>query len=160
MIKLIVKIFLIILAALFQVVLMPLLSIKGIWPNLILVGLVVLTLLDFRNDGLLVAGLGGIFLDFVGPFFFGFYTFIFIGLWFLIIILSKRFFSEVNLLIIIFMTFFSSSLLGILSCFALGRLPDWLVLIEGGYGAFLSLFFFLILMSANKSGPIVKLGKI
>ncbi len=158
MIKLILKIFLIILAVIIQVVLMPILSIKGIWPNLILVSLVVLLMLDFQRDALLVAGIGGIISDLAGPFFFGFYTFTFIGFFFLIIFLSKRFFSEVNLFLITLITFLSSTLLGVLSCFALGRLPNFGVLIEGIYGAFLGLIFFVILISFNKPSQIIKIG--
>jgi rod shape-determining protein MreD len=78
MIKTFLKIVLILFLVVCQVTLMPHLQIFGAWPNLVLVLVLVLTAAGLNENALLVAGLGGLFLDLASPFIFGFYTLIII----------------------------------------------------------------------------------
>lgn len=92
----IVQIILIIFIALFQIIIMPFLAFHGIWPNLILIFLVLLILNGFDKEGFLVAGIGGLMLDFASIYFFGFYTLILITIAIILFFLNQRYLNEPN----------------------------------------------------------------
>lgn len=100
------KIFIILIIVMIQFTLIPLLAIKGVWPNLILVGIVVWTLMDFSEDALLIACIGGLLSDLAGPTIFGINILFYIGIVFILQYLLKKYISEINLLILLLMTIF------------------------------------------------------
>ena len=155
MIKVLLKIFFIVLIALLQFVLMPILNIKGAIPNLILIGSLVLILSDFETDAFYLAGLGGIILDLGSPTFFGFNTFLLILLVFLARFLSKKYLPETNYLNIFLIVFLGSLIFGFVSTLILKEQITIVLLIGGIYAAILGLFFFRILLTLNKPNQMI-----
>jgi len=159
MIKLIFKILIIIFGVILQLVLIPILNIKGIYPNIILISVVVLTLMDFTTDAFLVACFGGICLDMAGVLPFGLNTLFLIGLIFLIQYLITKYFPQINVLIIIIVTFLSSLLFYLFSSLILKIPLNWLIFLEGIYAILLSLIFFIVLRIFIQHSAIVKIEK-
>jgi hypothetical protein len=93
MVKTLFKIILILLLVICQVTLIPHLQIFGAWPNLILILALVLTVAGLNENALLVASLGGLFLDLASPLIFGFYTLVLIIFTLSTSFLVKKFFA-------------------------------------------------------------------
>jgi len=155
MVKLILKIFFIILIAVMQFVFMPIISIKGAIPNLILIGSLVLILLDFEIDAFYLAGLGGLILDLGSPTPFGFNAFIFILLVFLARFLSKKYLPQTNYITIAIIVFLGTLIFGLASTLILKEQVTILLLVEGIYAAVLGLILFRILLALIKPSQII-----
>lgn len=155
MFKLFLKIFFIILIALMQFVFMPIISIKGVTPSLVLIGALVLILLDFETDAFYLAGLGGLILDFGSPTPFGFNAFIFILLIFLVRLLNKKYLPQTNYITITIIVFLGTLIFGIISTLILKEQITILLLIEGIYAVVLGLIFFRMLLALIKPSQII-----
>jgi cell shape-determining protein MreD len=156
MIKLIVKIAAIFLAVILQVTLMPLLSIKGMWPNLILITALILVLSGLKNDALLVAAIGGLLWGFFSPLRFGLDAIIFIGLVLLLAEISKKYLPAINLAIVSGIIFSGSLFYGLLMSLFLKRWVSWELLIDSVYATLLGLIFFLVLNHFQRSKKLLK----
>ena len=156
MIKLIIKILAIFLAVILQVTLMPIFSIKGNFPNLILLAALILVLADFKTDAIIVAAIGGLLFDFFSPLRFGLNTIIFISFVLLLGVVSKRYFPAINLFIIALVVFLSTIIYGLLMSLFLQRWLSWEILIESLYACILGLIFFFVLDHFQKSSRLLK----
>lgn len=101
-------IILIVTVGLLQILLMPIISVYSAVPNLILIGAILLILLDYEKEAFLLAGVGGLLLDFFSPIFFGFITIYLILIVFLLRYLVKKIFPSINILIVAGVTFVSA----------------------------------------------------
>jgi len=158
MVRLFLKIFFIILAALFQFVLMPILNIKGFFPNLILIGAVVLMLLDFETDAFWLAGLGGLLLDLGGPIIFGFNTIFGLLIVFLMRFLVRRFFPQINFWLTLIIIFLISALYAFLSILILKEQLSTSIFIVAFYGGILGIIFYYFLTVVHKPTQVIKIG--
>ena len=99
MIQNILKIFAIVIVAIVQVTFMPYLGIHGAWPNLILLLALIFVILDLDLEAWLVAGVGGLVLDFASPLFFGLNALLLAGAVLLMKTLLIKFLTSPNLVI-------------------------------------------------------------
>jgi rod shape-determining protein MreD len=74
MFKKILKVIAIFILVVIQITLMPYLGAFGYWPNLVLILALIFIINNSDENAFLVASLGGLFLDFASPLFFGFFT--------------------------------------------------------------------------------------
>jgi rod shape-determining protein MreD len=81
-----------------QITLMPYFDIMGLWPNLIFLLAITFILIGAEQEAYLTASFGGLILDFVSPIFFGFNVLILVTLVALTQLLTKKFLSEVDVL--------------------------------------------------------------
>lgn len=139
------KIFIFILLGVLQLTLMPIFSIRGIIPNLVLIGSIILLLADFEEDAFYLAAFGGLVLDLAGPFFFGFHTIFFIGFIFIIRFLLQKIVTELSVLLVLIGVFIFSLLFSVLENFFLGRLPGLNIFICGFYSTAIGLVSFTLL---------------
>ena len=144
------KIFIFILLGILQLTLMPIFSIKGMIPNLILIGSVILILADFEEDAFYLAALGGLVLDLAGPFFFGFHTIFFIGFIFLIRFLLQKIVTELSTLLVLVGVFIFSLLFSVLENFFLGRLPGLNIFMYSFYSTIIGLLIFMFLQKWHR----------
>jgi len=149
------KILIFILLGILQLTLMPIFSIKGMIPNLILIGSIVLLLADFEEDAFYLAAFGGLVLDLAGPFFFGFHTIFFIGFIFLIRFLLQKIVTELNMLLVVIGVFIFSLIFGVLENLFLSRLPGLNILIYSFYSTILGLLAFTFLHKWHKKEQVV-----
>jgi hypothetical protein len=156
MIKLIIKIAAIFLAVILQVTLLPLLSIKGMWPNLILISVLILVLSGLKNDALLMAAIGGLLFGFFSPLRFGLDAIIFIGLILLLEEMSKKYLPAINLVIVSGVIFSGTLLYGLLMSLFLRRWLSWELLIDGVYATLLGLIFFFVLNHFQRPKKLLK----
>lgn len=96
--KVYVNIFIILLAVFFQITILPHLGIFGIYPNLILLGIIILIFIGREQEALWWVLLGGIFLDFFSPVRFGGYTISFIIVYFSLTLILKYYFAQPSFL--------------------------------------------------------------
>ena len=148
------KIFIFILIGVLQLTLMPIFSIKGMIPNLILIGSIVLLLSDFEEDAFYLAAFGGLVLDLAGPFFFGFHTIIFIGFIFLIRFLLQKIVTESNTLLVLVGVFIFSLFYSVLENFFLGRLPGLNIFICSFYSIAIGLIAFMLLHQWHRKAQV------
>ena len=149
------KILIFILLGILQLTLMPLFSIKGIIPNIILIGSIVLLIADFEEDAFYLAAFGGLILDLAGPFFFGFNTIFLLGFIFLIRFLLQKIVAELNMLLIMIGIFIFSLLFSVLENLFLSRWPGTNILISGLYSATIGLIFFIFLQKWRKKEQVM-----
>jgi len=90
------QIIFVILIALLQITIMPFLSFYGVWPNLILILVVMLILNGFNEEGFIAAGVGGLVMEFASIYFFGFYSLVFVAVAVILYFLNSRFLNEPN----------------------------------------------------------------
>ena len=150
MFRLILKIFFIILIALMQFVFMPILSIKGAIPNLILIGSLIFIILDFEMDAFYLAGLGGLILDLGSPTPFGFNICMLILLTFLVRYLTKKYIPQTNYATVAILIFLATIIFALASVLILKEQITVLLLIEGIYAAGIGLILFRTLLVINK----------
>lgn len=139
------KILIFVLLGILQLTLMPIFSIKGIIPNLVLIISIILLLTDFEEDAFYLAAFGGIVLDLAGPFFFGFHAIIFIGFIFLIRFLLQKIVTELTVLLIVIGVFSFSLIFSVLENLFLSRLPGINIFIYGFYSTVIGLLVFMLL---------------
>jgi len=113
MIEKAVKILLIFIIALFQIILMPLIEINGVWPNIVLLTAIALIFLGKKDDVFWLALLGGFILDLSNPLKFSFNIVILPVILLLINYVFERFLSESNIFIIGLVSGFSGLIYGL-----------------------------------------------
>lgn len=150
----ILKILIFIVLAILQLTLMPIFSIKGMIPNLILILAIVLILADFEEDAFYLAAFGGLVLDLAGPFFFGFHTILYIGLIFLIRFLLQKV-VEVNLFLVIISVFVFTLIFALLENLFLARLPGLNIIYDGFYSAILGFLAFYLVQNLHRRAQVV-----
>lgn len=138
---------------------MPIFDIRGVFPNILLVGLVILTLLDFQEDSLILAGVGGLIYDFYSPMIFGLNTFYFFIIIFLINFLAKRFFPSINIFVVILIVFLINLIYGLLIGLIENSFFGWNLIIESVYAVFIAIIFYLITLSLYKPNQIIKVAR-
>lgn len=135
---------LIIILVFLQIFLMPIFSIFSSYPNLILIAVILLILLDYEKGAFLMAGLGGLLLDFFSPIFFGFITLFLIFLVFLLRYLVKKVFPHINTLVVAGVTFISAIILNLFILFFLKEQLSVIFLILCGiYNSILAVVVFM-----------------
>lgn len=118
---------LIIIVSALQISLVPNLSIFAAYPNLVLIGLMILLFSNLKAPALWWAGIGGFFLDVFSSMHFGIYILLFLGIYFLTHFLSSRFINEFSFLSIMTGFFLGSIVIDIIPYFAANR--DWIILV-------------------------------
>lgn len=101
---------LIIVVVVLQISVVPNLAIAGTYPNLILIGMLVLFFSSQKTPALWWAGFGGLSLDIFSTLHYGLFTISFLGSYFLLVFISDRFISSFSFLTII-IGFFAASLI-------------------------------------------------
>jgi rod shape-determining protein MreD len=146
-----IKFILFCLIAIVQLTLMPIFSIYGVWPNLVLTCAIVLLLTDHEKDAFYLAALGGIILDLAGTLpMMGFNTLFLVGLIYLLKLIIKKFFSDINFLTLFITVFLSSILFCLFNFLLLFRPPERYIIIEGFYSAALATIMFVFINSKTK----------
>ncbi|AKM82485.1 TPA: hypothetical protein DD449_01965 [Candidatus Berkelbacteria bacterium] len=154
----ILKIIIFILIGILQLTLMPLLQIKGMIPDLVLIGCVVFAIVDLQDDALLLAIAGGLILDWAGPLFFGFHTIVFVGFVLIIRFLLQKILPDMNSILIFIITFFFALVYSCFQNLLYNRWPSLNLFSYGLYSAVLSIvFFFLLQRLHNNRNLAVKL---
>lgn len=151
------KILIYLIIGILQLTLMPILQINGMIPNLILMGIVTLAIVDMYDDAFYLAMVGGLVLDLAGPIFFGFHTIVFVGFVLIIKYLLQKVFPEINIPLIFVITFLFAALFSFLENLFLNRWPSYDLITYSTYSAFLSVIFFLILQKMHGRNQVVKL---
>lgn len=127
-----------IITVIIQVSIIPNLSIGGSFPNLVLIGSLILLFSNRQVEALWWTGAGGLFLDVFSPLRYGINTLLLIGIYFLIKIVINRFLTQ-PLTIVIAGSFFVCSVLMDLIPFFLSN-GDWVILIKNAsYNTFLGM---------------------
>lgn len=152
-----IKIFIYILVGILQLTLMPIFQIQGMIPNIVLIGTLILAIIDFEEDSLYLAVVGGLVLDLTSPYFFGFYTIFFIALVISIKYLLLKILPGINLPLIIFVTFIVTILFGLLENLFLMRWPNLNILTYATYSTILGAIIFVFLQSIVIRNQVIKL---
>lgn len=111
----------------FQVSVMPNLAIQLAFPNLILIGLLILLFTNNLREGLWWAVFGGLFFDIFSPLHFGIYTLVFLFIYVLIYFSSTYLISDFSFIIIVLGFIVGSLLIDLIPFIIIGR--DWLILL-------------------------------
>lgn len=127
------KIIIFILIGIAQLTLMPILGIRGIYPNIVLIGVVMLSLTDSEDDALLLAIIGGVVLDLSGPLPFGTNTLILTGIVLGLRFLITKYIPGTNLVITTFILFSTSLIFASLINVMSGHWPSILIIFEAFY---------------------------
>lgn len=138
---------------------MPIFNIQGVFPNIILIGLVILVLFDFQEDSLILAGVGGLMYDFYSPMIFGLNTFYFFSIIFLINFLAKRFFPSINIVVVMLIVFLTNLIYGLFIGLIENSFFGWNLIIESFYAVFIAVIFYLIMLSLHKTNQIIKVER-
>lgn len=136
------KILICVAIAILQIVLMPILSVNDVFPNIVLIGAVVLAFSDFEEDAFLLASFGGLILDLASNLPFGLNTIILVGLVALIRYILLKILPEINFFIIMLGVLIFSVLFAIIINLLLGRWSGRMYLTDGLYSTFLGLIFY------------------
>jgi len=145
MLKNIFKITIILFLAILQIALMPFLSIKGVWPNLIMIITIILILLDLSPEAFLMAFLGGLILDLASPLFFGFNILMILAVTYLIKLFVNKFITESNILIVAILIFIVAIIQDLTTMIVARNFIFMPLLINGLYSALIGLIFYQIL---------------
>ena len=151
-------IILVVTVGLLQILLMPIISVYSAVPNLILIGAILLILLDYEKEAFLLAGVGGLLLDFFSPIFFGFITIYLILIVFLLRYLVKKIFPSINILIVAGVTFIFAVILSLLmNLFLKEQLSIIFLLTSGVYNAILAVVVFSIYNVSHQKLKLIKI---
>ena len=157
MIKILLRIFAIIFLVFFQLALMPKLTILGVIPNIVILLAIALVFKGRAQDGFLVAGVGGLLLDFVSPIRFGFYTFFFVGVLLAINFYILKIFPTPNLGVS-FLIFMASILLIDLGFLGITKnFPAWQLIPQAIIGGFWGIFVYWLIENIIKPQEEIKL---
>ena len=115
--KIFLNILLIILAVILQITFLPSFEFKGVFPNLVFVGMLSLLLVGRKEESLWWAGIGGISLDLFSPGYFGIYTLSFLAVYAAVYFLIMYVFSDPSLIISVPIFFVGTMLVNL--CFLL-----------------------------------------
>lgn len=128
------------------------------YPNLIYILSIALLLRGFFQDSLLVAILGGFFLDLASPLRFGIYTLILVGVLFVINYLILKNIPAPNSFLI-FLIFMGIFLLVNFVIFLIVRAaPDWQIIIDAAVNSLWGILVYFILGKAIKPKEEIKLA--
>jgi hypothetical protein len=133
MIKKILKICLFITLGILQVTLIPILSIKSTWPNIVLITIVLLILFDFDLDAYLLAGIGGLVLDLSGIMRPGLNIIFFISMVYLLNIICEKYITETNFFNVFITVFITSILYSLYNYLFLANLPGLTIFYQALY---------------------------
>lgn len=152
MINTILKIFVIFLIVILQFTLMPLLAIKGVWPNLILTSLLILSLLEHSEDAFLFACVAGFLQDLAGPLKFGINILFYLSIIYSVQYLIKKYISEINLLVIVVIVIIFTLIYGFFISLIVHLPLNQSLIYESIYNAIsaIGLFFIFRLVYQNK----------
>lgn len=130
------------------------LSVLTFVPNLVFVISIVLLLRGFLSDSLLVAVLGGLFLDLTSSFRFGFYTFVIILiLLFLNFIILKNI-PTLNLFLIFLIIFVIFISIDLVMCLIFYTMPAWQMIVDGIVNGLWGIIVYFILEKFTKQEEI------
>jgi len=129
MVKIILKILIILLLAIFQISLMTKFLIWGAMPNLILIFAIALVIKNRFYDALLVGFLGGFCLDLASSLWFGSYVFSFSAILIMLNFLLLKTLPPPNHFIVFLIYFASFLFLELLTFLFIGLWPSWFILI-------------------------------
>ena len=157
MIKTLFKILTVCLLVIFQIAFLTKLNFFGVVPNLILILAISLIIKGFFQEGLLVAGIGGLSLDLASPLRFGLYSFLFLAIilvlyWLVLKILpSPGIFS-------LFLIFFGSFLfLETMTFVLLMRLPPLIIFPQAAIGGLWGMLIWEVLRPITKTPEEIKI---
>jgi len=145
--------------AIIQLTLMPIFKINGVFPNLILIGVIVLAINDFEENAFLLAGFGGLVLDMGSSLPFGFNTALFLAATFCIRLLVVKYLPEINFMIVAAVVFVFSCFFGLIFNLISGQLTIVAILINSIYSVVLGLIFFWQLHRVQKINQSIQMGK-
>lgn len=157
MIKLLLKIFFIILIAALQVTLMPHLAIFDVWPNIVLILAILLVFLDFIPDSYLLAGIGGLVLDLSGPLRMGTNIIILIALISALRFINTKYFPESNALIIFISIITSSLLYSLIELLLLHQGLNFNIFFEAFYAGLLAEIILFIFNFKHEKESLIKI---
>ncbi len=154
----ILKIYLFALIAVLQITLVPLFVAYGVWPNLVLILIVILSLSARNKDAFLATIICGVILDLTGIMPAGLNILFLVGIIYLLEIVSKRAFPETNPLVIFIATFCTSILFYLYNHLFLKYPPQILPLfIEALYNAISAEIIYFFFSRKNRQDTI-KIG--
>lgn len=151
------KILLPIVLAILQVTLMPLLGIKGVYPNLLVIGVTFVVLFGEENDAFWFAVISGLILDLLSPLPFGLNTLLLVLLA-LIFGFLKKSLPELNLLLVVTLIFVNTFIVSSILNLVTQHFSIYLLLFESIYAAVLGLGGFAYLNTRYKRSQVIKLG--
>lgn len=153
------KILIFISIALIDLTLMPIFSVNGIFPNIVLIGALTFALTDYEEEAYLLAAVGGIVLDLGSSMPFGLNTIILVSLVYLVRLIITKYLPEINVVLLLIMIFIFSSVFALIVNLLLSRFYGYWILIDGFYSAVLGLIFFLQLHRFHGQSQIKMEGK-
>lgn len=157
MFKNILKIIVILILAILQITLLPFLSVKGVWPNLILLTAIVLIILDFDSEAFLLAILGGLILDLASPLFFGFNLLTILAITYLAKLAIQKFITEPNIFIIAILIFIIAIIQDLAIIMVTRNFILTTLLINGFYSAIAGVLLYQLLNHWFKKAPPIKM---
>ena len=143
--------------AIVQITLMPLLSVWGGYPNILVIGITFAILFDNENEAMLIAIIGGILLDFASVTPMGLNLLMFI-LFVIALKFVKKYLPELNMFIILMVVFINSLIFSLISSIVLNHFNIYLTIIDSFYALTLSFGVFIFLNSKYKKSQLIKLG--
>lgn len=160
MINTIIKILVIIFIVILQFTLMPLLAIKGVWPNLLLISIVVLMLIEYADDALLFACIAGMIVDLAGPLRYGINTIFLCSIYFMIKFLLKKYISEINILVLIILITLVTVLYSLYIGFIVGINPNQFIIYQVLYNCIIAIGIYYLISMFNLQKLIIKIENI
>lgn len=129
-----IKILIFVILGISQLTLIPILGIKGIYPNIVLIGAVMLVMMDMEDDALLLAIIGGIILDLSGPLYFGLNVIIIIGIILSFRYIINKFIPVMNVITIAIGVLIATMVNAAVVNLFIGQWPSITIVLEGLYG--------------------------
>lgn len=158
MAKILLKIFAVFCLVIFQIAVMTKLTIWGTIPNLIILLAIAMVFRGRFQDGILLAGVGGLLLDLASPIRFGAYTMLFLAAIGIIHFYVLKIFPTPSLMVS-FLIFAASILLIDLTLFLLLRnIPYWQLLPQAIFGGLWGIFIYWLVEKIIKPKEEIKLA--
>lgn len=139
-----------------QIYIVPNFEIYRSFPNLILIGLVMLCLFFRFSYALAWSAAGGIVLDLYSPMYFGVYTISFLVIFVMLYFVINKFFTE-PIFIFIMLAFFAGSLIMDLFPFIITGYKVYLYLLNAGINAFFGTIIYYLFYGRLRKENLYKL---
>lgn len=139
------KILAILILIILQLTFLPKLMIFSSIPNLIIIVSLSLLFRGFLSDSLMVAILGGLFLDLASPLRFGIYTLFLIAIILLLNLVILKNIPEPNLLIIYFLFFLIFGILNLLIFLFIHLAPNLLIILDAALSSLWGIVIYLLI---------------
>ena len=152
-----IKIVLFILVGILQLTFIPFFSVGGMYPNIVLIGVIILTLIDYEDDALMLAVFGGLVLDLSGPLFFGLNALLLIGLVLIYRYFINKIISSMNIMVITLSLLAGVVFYSTLINLFLGRWPSILLLYEAIYSLIIGLLLYWQFHKVNSQALTTKI---